>query len=163
MDAEYRKIRNYIMRHIKPDNCRVVYSFHEIDKYPCYNPQSKTVHLPTVVAKKDPYNRLRLLLHEICHHLTWDQLTSDTLHYAEYKAEKLLRNLCRQYGWYHILSKSDDMLLRRGNRDLLRRRYGENAIQNGAVDMYGWPYAAERICREEKLSFHEKPSYYRGV
>lgn len=83
------------------------------------------------------------LLHEVCHSLTFKDEwidSSRTFYLCEYLAEKKLRKICKEYGWYNILKLSDNWI----NKILISKKLKEN-------DPSHYLYMAKRIAREEKL------------
>lgn len=104
----------------------------------------------------------RIFLHEVCHHITWNPewriaqkngtwvRDHPQVYLCEYKAEKLCRKIAAKEGWQHILDESTNMIC-----DIVDRRSTIDPefidIHRLATQLWGWPYAAERIIREEKL------------
>lgn len=130
--------------------------------YSHFDYASKTVVI-YLNRKHDKNYHDRLLVHEVCHYLTWNDNWEPklidgnwvrghpTMYLAEYKAEKLMRKLARKYEWWNLLEESGDMLLSRGKyREYCVPKKAQKA-NSFVVHLWGWPYAAKRIIREEKL------------
>ena len=104
----------------------------------------------------------RIFLHEVCHHITWNhkwrpvwtpsgwRRAHPTMYLCEYKAEKLCRRIASSKGWDHIVDESNQMLC--GIIDRATEMSPEQRAANKvAGHLWGWPYARNRIVREEKL------------
>jgi hypothetical protein len=153
------------MEKIKPPDCQVCF-IHDNEFLPFKNIWAAqydeynqiaiifTKKMGSSTFKKTTYNNkiLHQLLHEICHHLTWDKKWGrkecnyspngiwnyyKTYYLCEYKAEKMLRQICKQYQWHEVLKASDEWVG-------AYRKFNPEPMPRG-----GYRYAARRIHREE--------------
>lgn len=165
MNRRQLKIQRTIMEKVKPSDCQVCF-VHDNELLPFkniwgaqYDEYNKiaiifTKKMGSLTFKKTTQNHkiLHQLLHEICHHITWDKKWGrkafnysrngrwnyyKTYYLCEYKAEKMLRRLCRQYKWHEVLKASDEWVS-------ANRKLKPEPMPRG-----GYLYAAKRIFREE--------------
>lgn len=160
------RIKKIIMEQIKPEDCKVVFDNKDYGMHGYYLFYSKTVYIKCGDTKHQNYVRhgkyviLYILLHEICHHITWKKgwgcpssilrVRKDRYKYrrgsrylCEYRTERMLRKICKQYGWYEILAASDD------NIRQVKSHLPYNKLT--AQYLWGWDYAFKRLSREENL------------
>lgn len=156
---EFKAIKFYIYNCIKPKNCRIIYCNDHIYGTH-FNNKLKVCYITR--NKHNSYiSLIHSILHEICHYITWEQDWSRgqngyylnnkkwrpyklNRYTAEYKAEKLLRNICRKYNWKEILKYSFSYVDETTEIIMdFRRKYKRWR------DFNGYYYAAKRLQREE--------------
>lgn len=159
LSEKQRKNKRIILEEIKPVDCQVCF-FHDVSHlpfsgYPMRSSYYDEINKIAFVYTAEATNRhiLYSLLHEVCHHITWDKRwdrrkfrrdewgewrpSHPTYYLREYKAEKLLRKICRRYGWHELLQESDMLLTKH-----LLNKTKDTERQ--------YTYSCKRIVREEK-------------
>ncbi len=159
------RIKKIILEQIKPENCKVMFDNKYSDMDGHYLFDSKTARVRCGDKKNKGYVKhgeyfvLYILLHEICHHITWkkgwDKHTKmvgirkikyrrGSRYLCEYRAERMVRKICKKYGWYEMLAASDDNI-----RNI--KKYLPYSDKTHAQYLWGWDYAFRRLSREENL------------
>lgn len=157
------RIKKIILEQIKPEDCKI-----EIDKSGGMNGHyryyDKTARIRCGNKKSDQYIKhgeyyvLYLLLHEICHHITWkEEWNQDapivgrrkskyrrgSRYLCEYRNEKMVRRICKKYGWHEIVAAANDDV------GALKKHLPFDKLS--AHYLWGWDYALKRLSREENL------------
>jgi hypothetical protein len=146
---------------LKPAECTV--RFHKVSydgfTFTHYNEYTRTCNIILgpqwyeAIAFPKKWKILHSVLHEICHDITWNpawnreyhklikhRWTSGGTHYmVEYKAEKLLRQICKKNKWAELLHISDHLIST------------INTTKNKFPYLFAYDYMASRIIREESL------------
>jgi hypothetical protein len=160
------RIKKIILEQIKPEDCQVVFDhdngmsgqylfYDKIAQVRCGNKNNKSY------KKHGEYLILYILLHEICHHITWKKewnipspmvgnwaagerkFRRGSKYLCEYRAERMVRTICKKRGWHEMLAASNETI---GD---LRKHLPYDKLSTNYL--WGWDYAFKRINREEKL------------
>lgn len=173
----YKKIKKEILK-LKPKDVKVRYLQRKTHSYDI---RKQTCYIGKLAGR---VNLLHGLLHEMCHSMTKPQMFAskpnfkftasinydnkvvcqrpNSLFYLnEYKAEKLLRKICRQHNWNNILTYSnktitylttlthDSHIIKYNNVTIFPiDKIIDNFLRNYVM---GYIYMAKRISREENL------------